>query len=66
MNKKLVIYRVDDYADDFDFYNDALGGTGIMSFSYKIKGNQAILKVITDELFDFRYETITIVCEKIE
>jgi len=66
LNKKLVFFRVDDYPEDFDFYNDAMGGTGILSFSYKIKHNKATLKVLTDEVFDFQYDTIVLTYEKIE
>jgi len=38
----------------------------MLSFSYKIKHNKATLKVLTDEVFDFQYDTIVLTYEKIE
>ena len=60
LNKKLIIYRVDDYPENFDFYNAPMGGNGILSFSYKISDNKALLEVLTDEIFNFKYTSLTI------
>ena len=65
LNKRLVFFRVDEYPDDFDFYNDEMGGNGVMSFSYVIEDNSAILKIQTDELFNCKYSTIVITCEQL-